>query len=322
MRPRFFSRRDLLLGSLGAAAWSLAAPAALLARQDAGYTPETLGGSGRASAINGSGQIAGLAGSTAAVWNQGQLKDLGAWPGDASSQAFAINDGGVIVGASWSSGSQPHAVVWSQGQIFDLGTLAGGTESMALAVNGSNQAVGWSTAADGTYHAVRWDLEQGQIIDIGTVFDGSHAEATDINDSGTIAGWAETADGTSYAFADLAQLGADQSSYALGINAGGDVVGAVQAGDGNSHAMRWTQGQPQDLGTDGVASQASAIGDDGTVVGVSYHTGTGLAVVWNNGGLYELAAPGGAGATAAYGIDASGGTIVGEADGQPVVWRR
>src|SRR5688500_14331822 len=132
MRPCSFNRRHVVLGALGAAGCAFSARsagfAARFARQGAGYTIIDLSGFGRARGINGSGQVVGLSGSTAAMWEGTQRLDLGTWPGDASSEAFAINDDGVVVGASGSSSYQSHAVVWTQGQIFDLGTLPGGTE--------------------------------------------------------------------------------------------------------------------------------------------------------------------------------------------------
>lgn len=333
MRHRSFNRRHVVLGVLGAAGCALAArsagsaaPAARFARQGAGYSILDLGGFGRASGINGSGQVVGLSGSTAAMWEGTQWLDLGTWPGDASSEAFAINDDGVVVGASWSSSYQPHAVVWTQGQVFDLGTLPGGTESVALAINGRNQVVGWSAASDGGYHAVRWDLEQGQIFDLGTVLDGFRAEATGINDSDVIVGWAETDDGTLHAVHDdgsgFADLGS--SSLAFGINSMDKIAGVAEASDGNDHAVVWAPEEPLYLGAEGIASRATAINDDGLVVGAIAEDGPESAVVWDDSGqefdlkgLQDIDPT--IESTAAYGINASG-QIVGESGGRPVVW--
>lgn len=68
------------------------------------------------------------------------------------------------------------------------------------------------------------------------------------------------------------------SSYLVGIatNASGDVAGYTIAGDGMLHAFRWTAATGlEDLGTNGVASMASAMNDRGDVVG-TYWDGAGF----------------------------------------------
>jgi probable HAF family extracellular repeat protein len=328
MKPRSLTRREVIVGSLGAwgalAAVGDCAPvaAARLARQGGEVAITDLGGFGRASAINSSGQIAGTSGSTTALWDGGELLDLGAWPGDSSSEAFAINDAGVIVGASWSASYQPHAVVWSQGQVFDLGALAGGTASMALAVNEEGQVAGWSESGGGTHHAVRWDLDSGQVVDLGTGA-GINAEATGINDSGVIVGWFESSDGTAHAvvidpdgfMTDLGGL-----SLALAINTGGQIAGVARTGGDSDHAVVWEEGEIIDLDPTGSSSRATAISDDGLVVGSTVRSGSDVAVQWE-ASTQEASTLGGLSdeSTVAYGINESG-QIVGESGGRPVLW--
>lgn len=330
MRPRSFNRRHLVSGLLGAGACALAAgadafasPALRLVRQGSYGNPTSLGSSGRASAINGDGQVAGLFGSTAALWEaqSGQYIDLGTWPGDSASEAFAINEGGVVVGVSWSSSYQPHGVVWSQGQAFDLGTLSGGTESMALAINNNDQVVGWSDAPDGAHHAVLWDLVKGQMHDLRTG-DGDFAEATGINDGNEIAGWIEDMSSTRFAVKidqDGGYTALGGQSIALAINAAGQVAGVVRASDGNDHAMLW-DGQMYALGSSESSGQATAISDQGLVVGSVVLNGTDVAAYWDASTLDGFRLDGlASGSTVAYGVNGAG-WIVGESGGQPVLW--
>ncbi len=72
--------------------------------------------------------------------------DLGTLFGASSSQAYAINTRGQVVGVSAGPGDQgTRAAIWFQGNKIDLGTL-GGSTSAAYAINDTNLAVGWSDA--------------------------------------------------------------------------------------------------------------------------------------------------------------------------------
>lgn len=84
---------------------------------------------------------------THAVWwdTNRQIHDLGALPGALAASAQAINDKGVIVGYSKSSGSADapeHAVAWVDGVPRDLGVQAGRTMSHAYAINRAGTVVG------------------------------------------------------------------------------------------------------------------------------------------------------------------------------------
>jgi probable HAF family extracellular repeat protein len=74
--------------------------------------------------------------------------------------ALAINDAGIVVGASRTvPGGPTHAVIWTAtSAIQDLGTLPGGSESWAYDINALGQAVGRSTTAGGATHATLWTL--------------------------------------------------------------------------------------------------------------------------------------------------------------------
>jgi probable HAF family extracellular repeat protein len=72
-----------------------------------------------------------------------------------------------------------------------------------------------------------------------------------------------------YTVTDLGTLGGS-SSWAYGINASGQVVGAADTSSGYQHAFLYSGGMMMDLGTlGGDSSSAKAINDAGLVVGVS-----------------------------------------------------
>jgi probable HAF family extracellular repeat protein len=239
----------------GAVEWALAATATTTAT-----TPITPLGllSGAtdsvARAINANGQVVGYADTkdasgnlvTRAVrWDAGTTTptDLGA--SSTSSIAYGINANGVGVGAAAGSG----AVEWAPGTTTPtaLGRLPGSTSSGANAINASGQVVGEAGMQDASgnrvSHAVRWD-----------------AAASPPADLGTLSGITGT-------------LSAITSTIALGINAGGQVVGSAGTPlpNGNifGHAVLWNAGAttPTDLGdllppgSGWVLEGASAIND-------------------------------------------------------------
>lgn len=116
--------------------------------QPARFDLGTLGGDVSFSQrINAMGQVVGwssIAGNSANhafLWTPdvpngttGSIIDLGHL-GASYSIAYGINDVGVVVGASATSGGEQHAFVWTQATgMVDLGTL-GGVYSFALGIN-------------------------------------------------------------------------------------------------------------------------------------------------------------------------------------------
>jgi probable HAF family extracellular repeat protein len=82
----------------------------------------------------------------------------------------------------------------------------------------------------------------------------------------------------SYTFTDLGTLGG-ASSWPMGINNKGEIVGASHYASGNyfSHAFLYSNGVMRDLGTlGGVESFASAINDSGQIVGSSTSNDPGM----------------------------------------------
>ncbi|MFG0328306.1 MAG: hypothetical protein ACF8PN_00260 [Phycisphaerales bacterium] len=116
--------------------------------------------------------------------NTGALRDMGTL-GGFSTEPYAINNSGVIVGQSWTSGGQQHAFVLENGVMTDLGTL-GGRDSRATDINESGLVVGGAQSPTSPELAVRWD--GGQMFVLGTL-GGNQSNANGVNNRGEIVGF-------------------------------------------------------------------------------------------------------------------------------------
>jgi probable HAF family extracellular repeat protein len=141
----------------------------------------------RANGINAMGQVVGFSGterdgseSRAFLWSsQTGMIDIGTL-GGAYAQAYAINDAGVITGASQTQGMGPaaatHAFIYRplattssrNRQMQDLGVL-GGLFSSGMAINNYNHVAGYSTLStkDDRVHAFLHDGKS--MIDLGSL---------------------------------------------------------------------------------------------------------------------------------------------------------
>ena len=178
------------------------------------------------------------------------------------------------------------------GIVTDLGILPGAAPSAALraaALNPAGVVVGTGDGPSGFDHAFRW--EAGQVVDLhvlgGVV--GPVSSARDLAPDGTVVGGADFSD-DGFDFeepvlwtpgGELVRLGTfgGVQGFARGINAAGDVVGTAGDASGAARAFLWRSGVLVDLNDLVDASlgwtllDASAIADDGTVVGVGTRAG-------------------------------------------------
>ncbi len=271
-------------------------------------------------------------------WQNGILSDLGKLPGFQGSQATAINDRGQIAGESWRNTTNPSqlAVLWDGGNVAVLPALGGSTSS-ATAINSAGEIAGQSRLGLlGPDHAVLW--RNGVLVDLGTLgdrFSGFSSFATDLNDAGQVAGVSTLAwfyhafrwsDGV---MTDLGSLDGGLS-WALGINARGDVCGYSTAADGRTHAVLWRDNTLIDLGMlpGGISAMATDINDAGQVIGTMYFAdGGSRAFLWENGVITALGTLGGNRASVqTRRAISSAGHIVGQAETasgemHPVLWQ-
>jgi probable HAF family extracellular repeat protein len=252
-----------------ATVWNGATPSAL----------SNLGGTGsRAYAINNAGQIAGevnvsITGNDwhASVWSGTTLGTLS----PNSGTAYAINDTGLVAGASGSG----VGTIWNSSTFAQVSNF-GGPYQIITAINDAGTAVG----AD-LYTPMVFGVKD--LPTLGGL--GSIAEA--INQPGKIVGYSWTPGNNSYHAVlwdsgNVTDLGVSLgiSSRAFGINSQGQIVGDVDIGAGGQHATLWNGTTATDLNTFLDASTinegwrlavAYGINDSGSIVGIARNDFTG-----------------------------------------------
>lgn len=235
----------------------------------------TLGGTnGIAYAINNQGQVAGAAETAtkdptciapqvfqfeAALWGPaGQIQELPPLPGDTVGAAMWLNNYGQVVGSSGtcaSGGVSPsfdgtHAVLWQNGVPTNLGNLGGAMVALGQSINDFGEVVGCADLAS--------ELP-------GFPFVQFHGFL-----------WTQTA-----GMQDLGTVGTDFTSFAVGINNGGQVVGASCDDMGNCRATVWQNKTMMDLNALVPANSplylafASVINDSGEIAGQAVDKSTG-----------------------------------------------
>ena len=183
------------------------------------------------------------------IWEKGVMEDLGTLPGGTDAQAILINERGQVLGYSYTSPAPstncappnlPNfplttgSFLWQRGKgMVDLRSL-GGTCTLATDLNNQGQVIGMSNLTGDQYqHAFFW--EHGSIQDLGGSLGGNNTGAFVVNDDGQAVGFAYFPGDTTFhatlwkhvgEMTDLGAIGNDPCSYATGINAKGQVVGA------------------------------------------------------------------------------------------------
>jgi probable HAF family extracellular repeat protein len=225
------------------------------------------------------------------------VTDLGTL-GGASSDAFAVNESGIIAGRAQRADGATHGFFYD-GSLHDLGTVGSGTESAALGINRPGQVVGRAVTALGNTKGFIWTA--GTLRSLGTL-GGSHSAAFAINDLGDVVGSATTS-GNAATRAFLYRNGVMKSlgtlggtnSIATGITFSGDIIGSSSTRENAStHAFLFTGGSMHDLGTLGGTSEALGISDIGDIVGRSaVASGAMHAFVYSGGVMTDIGTLGG-----------------------------
>lgn len=235
----------------------------------------TLGGNnGEATFINDLGQVSGYAETSipdqqcpapqllhfeAVYWENGKAHRLPTFRGDPDGIALAINNSGLVVGASGTCTTfnpielynllPVHALLWENGKAINLGNLGGKTGqaggNIANNINNLGQVIGTSDLpGDTAYHAFLWNKATG-MQDLGTLSGDVDSQAVGINDRGVVVGGSIDASGNSRAFVwqrgvmtDLNTLTTNSRLYLIfgcAINADGTITGLGLTSTGELH---------------------------------------------------------------------------------------
>jgi probable HAF family extracellular repeat protein len=244
----------------------------------------------RAAAINNLGVVTGTAEGFSLVrafrWSAASgMEDLGAYtPGLGSfSSGSALNDAGLITGASTTPGGERQAFAWTRtGGLVDIDTL-GSLDSDGSAVGARGEVAGSRIpAGDSLYRAFFWTRATG-MLDLGTA-GGNESFAIAMSPNARIAGLINLDDGYQRAFSwtraggmrNLGTLGG-RSSRAIEVNNRGQVVGFAWDREQAFRAFVWSAATGMvDLNTrlrhappGLVLDDAVAINDSGAIVATS-----------------------------------------------------
>ncbi len=125
-------------------------------------------------------------------WSNGHVTDLGSL-GGADTYETALNNDGVVVGASDLSGTVEHGFIWQNGKMKDIGTLPGDSWSGLTGINDLGVAIGDSgsgSIGDVVDHPVIWS--DGRLTPIASLIPADSGwdvqSLDDINDRDQIVG--------------------------------------------------------------------------------------------------------------------------------------
>jgi probable HAF family extracellular repeat protein len=131
------------------------------------------------------------------LWENGSMRDLGIpGPDVEASQAFALNNGGQVVGSGFLPGVMTQAMMWDDGQMTVIGALPSGRSSEAHDINDRGEVVGYSTVDDdgsGNYDIRAFLWKDGELRGLNDLVKNLPANvqlqsAEAINEDGVIVG--------------------------------------------------------------------------------------------------------------------------------------
>ncbi|HZW08862.1 MAG TPA: GC-type dockerin domain-anchored protein [Phycisphaerales bacterium] len=261
--------------------------------------------------VNEHGQVVGeayLAGDEVAhavLWTDGVATDLGAIAG--SSAAWAINDGGQVVGWSGTGGFLNTAVLWENGSLLDLGAdMHAAGSSVAWDITEGGLVVGQASLDGGFPAGFVWN-GPGTGMEAGTIPGYNGGANKGVNESGVTVGH-----GYFFGDPDRAMMGVPDGeggyeafeigppgytfSIATEINDAGTIVGFANDGNGPWNAAIFTldgDNPVVSLGTlPGLEnSEAYDVNEAGVIVGTAWDNDFLLdprAWVYFGGAMHDL----------------------------------
>lgn len=244
------------------------------------------------SAINNSGQVAGMATKIGAgmphafLFSHGTGQDLGSFGGSGS--ASAMNDRGDVAGEAQGLDGLTHAVLWRKGHMKDLGVI-GERWNHVIGLNDSDQVIG---LFEGGHSHDYFLYSGGRMHDLGTSF-----SALAINRAGQILGLSH---GRlclrSGRRVDTLPIKAHEFPIvdAADMNNEGQIAYTAGNGIEDGHAWIYSRTKRIDLGrlVPGAETRTYSINNRGQVVGaVPGSGGDWGALLWQNGKAYSLDDP-------------------------------
>jgi probable HAF family extracellular repeat protein len=235
------------------------------------------------------------------------ITDLGALPGNTTTNAYGLNSLGQAVGTSDSGAAT--ATLFSNGTVTNMNTL-NASVSVATSIGGSSEAAGYNIFYSDPNPIFRAFLySNGSMTDIqsDSLFP-SGTQAWGINSSGMVVGQGWVNSSSFHAFlytgGNMIDLGGGYQAAAAAINDAGQIVGnGTTAG-----AFRYFNGKMTSLGFPAGASASSAFAIDSTgklIAGAIYIAATSHAALHKNGIWVDLGAFPGALGTSARGVNSS-----------------
>lgn len=239
-------------------------------------------GLGRCTALNASGQVAGVDESTPTnatflIAPGGARTGLGVFQAGSMAVGVAINTQGIVAGYSEGPSGRT-AIIYSNGA---WSALAGLTDawSVAAGIDDAGDVVGMAgPAVIGQMHGFQWTAGAVSLLPVSATLRSAVAAA---GPSGRSAGIVEATNGDTHAFAlsrgtltELATLGGKNAS-AYAMDSKGNIVGSSETAAGPRHAALFPiSGAPVDLGLPSGAalSEARGIDEQGRIAGNAVDT--------------------------------------------------
>jgi uncharacterized membrane protein len=219
------------------------------------------------------------------------------YPGAVQTEAYGIDTAGDIVGAYSDSNNNVHGFLLSGG-VFTALDVPGATDTAATGINDMGQIVG-STDTD----SFLYDVATQVFTQFSSSFANSSTFAYAINNAGTIVGviavnhtngpiYGFELKGTKYAIVAFPKTQVNATNLSS-INNSGEIIGQAVAGV-IQKSFSYVQHKFTIIVVPGLSdAQASALNDEGAIVGGYTNTSSSLVgFVYQNGSVQQVEFPG------------------------------